>query len=125
MAVELHVLMRGNVLPNREEWQAAIDRLEMPVQLDPELDPSTDAGFSPCQLGKRTAGFEISRDSAKELTTSYPTLSGFVQGDRVALSFRWGGVGRLRVRAGRSFSPREPVRRSCLLSRRRHPLSAR
>jgi len=91
MSVELHALMPNNDLPNRDDWQAAIDRLELPVQLYPGLDPSRDTGFSPCRLGERTAGFEIYRDSTEELASSYPSIAGIVQQDSVAISFRWGG----------------------------------
>ena len=89
MSLELHAFLQTSAFPTRSEWQSAIDRLALPLRLAPELDPATDTGFSPCQLGDRSAGFELFRDSVQELASSYPAIRGLVEPGSVVLSFRW------------------------------------
>ena len=46
-------------VPSREAWQAAITKSGFDLQLDPELKPFEDSGFSPCTLLGSASGVEI------------------------------------------------------------------
>jgi hypothetical protein len=91
MSLELHVLVAGE-LPQRHLWQAAIDRLGIPVQLDPALDVETGRGYSPCKLRGEDSGFELGDEAAGALVDTYPTLAKAAgSGPRSAITFRWSG----------------------------------
>ncbi len=91
MSLELSVLLPSDRLPSVHEWQAAIDSLPFPLQLDPELDIRENVGFVPCKLAGEESGFELYLDQASDLVGSYPHIEAAVAGRDVAVSFRWGG----------------------------------
>lgn len=88
MANEQFAFLSREHVPSREAWQAAIDEAGFDFQLDPELRPFEDSGFSPCKLEGRDSGFEISYDGSRELLDSFPELVG---DQDYCISFRWGG----------------------------------
>ena len=57
-------------------------------QLDPDLRPFEDSGFSPCKLEGRDTGFEISYDGSEKLLEEFSDLAG---DHDYCISFRWGG----------------------------------
>ena len=63
-------LKRANV-PTREAWQGAIDALNFSVrfELDPELEPFEDEGFSPCKIdgSDHDVGFEIFYEPTEDI----------------------------------------------------------
>ena len=91
MSLELYAFLKGERLPDRARWQDSISAIGFPLQLDPALDPSSDTGFSPCQLVGQQSGFEIYHGPAQEILASYPHLATVV-GDRdYTITFCWGG----------------------------------
>jgi hypothetical protein len=90
MSLEMHVLIVGPP-PETAEWQAAIDRLGLPVQLDPATNVVGIRGFSPCKLLGEKSGFELYVDDVNELVSTYPSLAGVGTKAQSAISFRWGG----------------------------------
>jgi len=91
MALELHALLPMPTLPQRQQWQAAIDDLQLPFTLDPALDLPHTTGFRPCVVAGRDSGFEIQLDSPVDLLAAYPTLRAHGTNSSGAISFRWGG----------------------------------
>jgi hypothetical protein len=78
-------------LPDRAAWQAAIDRLDIGLKLDPELDLTKDSGFSPCEIKGRASGFEILVEKAADVVEGYPALKSVVGARAWVVCFRWGG----------------------------------
>ena len=91
MALELHALMPTAALPRRQDWQAAVDGLQLPFTLDPELDLPSTTGFRPCIVAGENSGFEIYVDSPAGIMSTYPTLRAQVMQASAAITFRWGG----------------------------------
>ena len=91
MALELHALLPTSTLPQRQQWQAAIDDLQFPVTLDPALDLPDTTGFRPCVVAGWNSGFEIQIDSPVDLLAAYPTLRAQASNSSAAITFRWGG----------------------------------
>ena len=91
MSLELHIFLRDSSVPNRAQWQAAIEQLGFPTVLDPTLDVRKDTGFTPTTYSGKETGFEFYLERAAELLSSYGHIASRV-GDRdVCASFRWGG----------------------------------
>jgi hypothetical protein len=91
MSIEMHVLVADRV-PERSEWQAAIDALGIPLQLDPELNVVKDSGYSPCKLRGEDSGFELSDEPTPDLLDAFPTLASAAPAQVAkAITFRWGG----------------------------------
>src|SRR5437588_7421713 len=57
MSVEVCVLYRTTVPVGRDSWQAQLDALRLPVQLDASLDPSSARGFQPVTLRGRNSSW--------------------------------------------------------------------
>jgi hypothetical protein len=89
MSLDLHTFL--DVLPGRESWQAAIDKIGIDLKLDPDLDLSHHEGFSPCQLRGKPSGFEVSVTATSEVLRDYPSLLPAVGSRPHVVSFRWGG----------------------------------
>jgi hypothetical protein len=90
MALELHVFLRKQDVPDRQEWQDVIQTIKLPFELDPTMDLSRDTGFSPSKLKGEDSGFEIYPGPAENFLSSYPRLKKVI-GDRdYVISFRWG-----------------------------------
>jgi hypothetical protein len=90
MSTEMHVVV-GERVPERGEWQAAIDRLGIPLQLDPGLSLTQAAGISPCKLRGADSRLELSDAPAAELLASFPTLAKAAPRPVAkAITFRWG-----------------------------------
>ena len=67
MSLELHVLVMKERLPDRGSWQQAIEKLLLPMVLDPTLKVPSASGFVPCTLDGAESGFELYWDSAPDL----------------------------------------------------------
>lgn len=90
MSTEMHVVV-GDRVPERSAWQAAIDRLGLPLQLDPGLSLATGPGVSPCKLRGEDSRLELWDAPAAELLASFPTLAKAApRAVAKALTFRWG-----------------------------------
>ena len=86
--MEMVAFIHSEKLPNRQQWQDAIDAHKVPLVLDPELDLATDSGFSPCKLRGELSGFELDIEKVADLAGDPQRLS---IGDRdVAIIFTWG-----------------------------------
>ena len=58
MSLALHVILSRSRMPTPEVWRGAIHDLRSDVELTREFDPFSFAGFLPCPVGGREAGFE-------------------------------------------------------------------
>ena len=90
MSLTLHVLLPRGPLPNRDSWQAAVDKLGLPFILDPSLELPVTLGFRPCTIRGQASGFELNVESAADLAEMYPSLGDHGH-DGTALTFYWGG----------------------------------
>ncbi len=58
-------------IPGKEAWQKSIDDLDFKIrlQIDPELEPFEDEGFSPCVWGTTDddVGFEIYYEPSEDI----------------------------------------------------------
>lgn len=88
MSMSLYVLV--STLPNHASWQAGISRLNLNVELDPDLQVHADTGFSPCVVAGQAAGFELYVDSVSELIGDFPMLAEYAADRPHALSLAWG-----------------------------------
>ena len=91
MSVEMHVFLETKNIPSRDEWQASINALGLPLVLDAALNPRASAGFVPCKVRGADSGFELNLDDAHALAASYATAANAAGSRDAALSFRWGG----------------------------------
>jgi hypothetical protein len=91
MSLEMHVFLEKRRVPDRASWQAAVDSLALPFQLDSDLDPIHDNGFSPSKINRLDSGFEIYSESAAGLLQDRPELAKAVGSRDWCISFRWGG----------------------------------
>jgi len=88
MANEQYAFIEKARVPTRTAWQEAIDESGFDFQLDPDLKPFEDSGFSPCKLMGSDAGVEIYYDGSDELLSQFSDIA---QGRDFCISFRWGG----------------------------------
>ena len=86
MAVELYAFVNRAEIPTGEAWRQALSELDLPLELDPELEPLSDAGFSPCTLRGVATGFELFLENATDLDPPDAAAS-----FDSAIVFRWGG----------------------------------
>ena len=89
MSLDLYAFVTS--LPNRADWQSAIDQLSIDLKLDPELDLAADSGFSPCEIRGKASGFEVSVEKASQALETYPSLESAVGSRPHVICFRWGG----------------------------------
>jgi hypothetical protein len=85
VAVELYAFVNRSEIPSGEAWRQALAALGLPLELDPELDPLSDTGFSPCTLRGSATGFEIFLENAGDLDR--PDAAAHFDS---AIVFRWG-----------------------------------
>ena len=88
MSNEQYALMDRSKVPSRERWQDAIKQCGFDLQLDPEMKPFEDSGFSPCTLMGEETGVEIDYDDSPEMMEDFRDIA---PGKDCCVSFRWGG----------------------------------
>jgi hypothetical protein len=77
-------------VPDRERLQAAVSDLGFDLFIHVTYRPFHSAGFLPCVLNGKRAGFEIGFDTAALALVNIPRLQGQI-GDRdSAISLKWG-----------------------------------
>jgi hypothetical protein len=91
MSMELHVLVTASRLPDRQQWQAAIDSLGYDLHLDPELSVRDNTGFVPCTFKGQESGFEFDVFPASDIIESYPEFEKQFERRDMSANFRWGG----------------------------------
>ena len=82
MSLEMHVFLRDDSLPSVGEWQAAITRLSLPLQLDLTLEPESMLGFVPCRINDAESGVEMFVDSVSDVVATYPAIASIVHDAR-------------------------------------------
>jgi hypothetical protein len=58
VSVDIFVFMREQDLPSTSRWQAALDGLDVGLQLDATPDPATHSGYWPVKTSAQVSGFE-------------------------------------------------------------------
>jgi len=91
MSLEMNVFLEKTRIPDRSSWQGAISSLGLPLELDPNLDPVRDTGFSPSKLKGMNSGFEIYSGAANSVVENQSQLVKMIDGRDWCISFRWGG----------------------------------
>lgn len=91
MSLEMNVFLEKTKVPDRPSWQAAVGSLGLPFELDPDLDPLHDHGYSPSKLNGIKSGFEIYSESANSVVENQPQLVEIIGSRDWCISFRWGG----------------------------------
>ncbi len=91
MANEQYVFISEKAIPSRQEWQESIDALGYDFQLDSELKPKEDSGYSPCKLEGKETGIEIYYRPVTELVDDPSEIEELTKGRDYCISFRWGG----------------------------------
>lgn len=85
---------KGSV-PGKEAWQKSIDDLNFKIrlQIDPELEPLEDEGFSPCVWGNTDddVGFEIYYEPSEYIHDDDEDLIKIIGGRDYCISMCWGG----------------------------------
>jgi hypothetical protein len=89
VSLELYAFLE--VLPDRGNWQAAIEQTGVDLQLDPDLDLNRHKGFSPCKLEGTSSGFELYVSTASEVIRDYPSAGAAAGARGHAICCRWGG----------------------------------
>lgn len=90
MSNSLFAFLRKEDIPDRAQWQEAIDASGYRCTLDPSLHPFEDSGFLPCQLHGQDAGFEIYYATAEEAVgEAWRTLA--PEHADHCVTFCWGG----------------------------------
>jgi hypothetical protein len=88
MSLDLYAFVSS--LPSRANWQSAIDQTSTDLELDPDLDLAVDRGFSPCEIRKKSSGFEISVETSSQALEQFPALTALVGPRSNVICFRWG-----------------------------------
>jgi hypothetical protein len=91
MSLEMRVFLEKRRVPTRASWQAAVDSLDLPLRLFPDLDPIHDTGFSPSEIKGLKSGFEIYSEPAHAHLQNQAELRKVVGSRDWCISFRWGG----------------------------------
>lgn len=89
MTVEIHVFLQDLQVPEREQWQKAIEEAGFPIVLDPALDLRKDKGFSPTTYNGYASGFELYLEPAANYLNSHPEIRENVGTRDKCVSFRW------------------------------------
>lgn len=89
MSNNLFAFLRKGDVPNRAQWQEAIDAAGYSLELNPDLRPFEDSGFLPCRLLGHDAGFEIAYGTATELAGEVWRELAPEHADH-CVTFRWG-----------------------------------
>lgn len=89
MSVELYAFIQRSDVPGQKEWQTSLNALEVPMLLDPKLQPFSDSGYSPCTLLGQGSGFEIYFAKSVGYLTEFLNLN--VGNRDTVIAFRWGG----------------------------------
>ncbi|MFT5221100.1 MAG: hypothetical protein ACI87H_003244 [Gammaproteobacteria bacterium] len=81
-------------VPGREAWQKSIDNLNfnIRVQIDPELEPFEDEGYSPCvwDSADDDVGFEIYYEPSEDIHDGDEEFKIIIGGNDYCISMRWG-----------------------------------
>jgi hypothetical protein len=91
MALELHVFLASNTIPNVARWQAAIDSYGFDVKLSRGVDVGTTSGLWPAAFRGQDSGFEFDVSPASGVVAAYPNVAARVSGLDIVGNFRWGG----------------------------------
>jgi hypothetical protein len=91
MSLELHIFMQDSRVPNRADWQQAIEQLGFPTVLYPTLDVRKGSGFSPTTYKGQSTGFEFSIEPATDILSSYEHIAPQIGSRDICATFRWGG----------------------------------
>lgn len=87
-------LKKENV-PNKEKWQSSIDSFgfKIKLQVDPELEPFEDEGFSPCVWGdtEDDVGFEIFYEPSADIHDGDEELKALIGDNDYCISMGWHG----------------------------------
>jgi len=87
-------LKKENV-PSRVKWQEAIDKLNFNISLeiDSELEPFEDEGFSPCTWNKtdENVGFEIYYEPSDDIHDGDEELINIIGDNDYCITMAWGG----------------------------------
>jgi hypothetical protein len=59
MSIELHAFIARERIPNRNDWQASIDALGLPLALPADLEPLHHIGYASCLLRGEQSGLEL------------------------------------------------------------------
>jgi len=96
MSQTQYAFMKKSNIPSQKEWQKAIDELQFDIhlQLDSDLVPFNDSGFSPCKWGNtdHDVGFEIDYEPSVDVfgnDSEFERLAG--EGNDYCISFCWRG----------------------------------
>ena len=78
-------------VPTQQQWQQAIDDLglDFKIQIDPELAPFEDEGFSPCIWGETDddVGFEIFFEPAEDVHEGDEDVLAMMGRETIVLAF--------------------------------------
>jgi hypothetical protein len=78
-------------IPDRDQWQAAIEKLTYDLQLAPEFSPFGDGGFLPCTLnGEKELGFEIAYGTTDECVEEGDPFEKHIGNRSDYISLSWG-----------------------------------
>lgn len=88
MANEQFAFIKKDTLPNRNDWQSAIESCGFDFVLNSEFNPVSDSGFLPCKLNGKDAGVELYFDDSEETLGQFLELAG---DNDCCILFRWGG----------------------------------
>jgi hypothetical protein len=81
-------------IPDKEAWQKSIDEpgFKIRLQIDPELEPFEDEGFSPCVWGTTAddVGFEIYYEPSEDIHNDDEDLIKIISDNDYYISMSWG-----------------------------------
>jgi hypothetical protein len=90
MSIEQYAFIKKSLVPSWNDWQKAINKLGLPIEIDPELKPNEDSGFLPCKLKNVKTGFEIDYGNSDKLLKLYPKIKNRVAPRDWCITLRWG-----------------------------------
>lgn len=90
-----YAFLEKDKVPTQQQWQQAIDDLgfDFKIQIDPELAPFEDEGFSPCIWGETDddVGFEIFYEPAEDVHEGDEDVLSMIGARDYSISFCWYG----------------------------------
>ena len=91
MSMELHVLLRKDMIPSIARWNEVLLESALPLIVPADFNLLTDSGFRPFQLRRENSGVEVyfESDLSSELET-YPILVNVRSSFDSVVAFRWG-----------------------------------